>query len=500
MKTLHTVVFALLILPAAHPARAQDALDQLDMDAHQALDQNNAAEAEKDWRELLRIDPKNATAWYNLASTLYDEDGDREKALAAVAQAIRYAPQDPDAYDLRAELYYARVRDPDLPANTINDAILHHEWFDKAVADSAQAIRLRLKGEEHPVEWLKQKAGLARSGCPYEAIACWNAFIALRPGDIAGYLARAEARKETGDITGALADYAAAIRIDPKSGDAHLNRAYLYLDDFKNGRALDLAKGAADLDMVVRLGVPDKGIYLYRGETYEKMGRNREALADFTEAIRLGLERNGREDRALLYGKLNQWDNADAEYTRLIDIAGTSWYYFQRGRARCHLGNWDGAIPDLDTAISTDNGANRVYSAVFMRGCAYYYKGQWDKALAEFNTIVSPADWRGRRAAAWIYATCPDAKYRDAEKALDLSLQYCAVSQWNNARGIDIAAAAYAESGKWAAAVNFEKMALKLAAKKSDGSAAAMQSHLALYEQKKPMREENGPQIRFDIE
>lgn len=90
---------------------------------------------------------------------------------------------------------------------------------------------------------------------------------------------------------------------------------------------------------------------------------------------------------------------------------------------------------------------------------------------------------------AWILATCPEAEYRDGNKALELSLQLLKVNE-NDPTNLDNLAAAYAEIGDFGAAISTQQKAieaLKMSAEitKTD----EFMQRLQTYEQKRAYRE-----------
>ena len=62
---------------------------------------------------------------------------------------------------------------------------------------------------------------------------------------------------------------------------------------------------------------------------------------------------------------------------------------------------------------------------------------------------------------AWLLATCTDKRYRDGKKALELATKSCELTEWKNCYSLATLAGAYAETGDFDKAVQWEEMALK---------------------------------------
>ena len=93
------------------------------------------------------------------------------------------------------------------------------------------------------------------------------------------YVERGLRKEQAGDFTGAIADYSAAIVIEPKSAGAHYYRAFLYsgLGRFK--------EAIADLDIVIKGSPNSVAAYLARGDAHADLGHTKEAVADYDKAI-----------------------------------------------------------------------------------------------------------------------------------------------------------------------------------------------------------------------
>jgi len=123
------------------------------------------------------------------------------------------------------------------------------------------------------------------------------------------------------------------------------------------------------------------------------------------------------------------------------------------------------------------------------RGDAWYAKKKYDKAIPDYNEAVrlDPKNTNAYGGRAWLWATCPDAKYRDGKKAVESATTAAELTEWKDAYSLGSLAAARAEAGDFTAAVLSQTKANALysdAEDKKNGDA-----RLKLYREKKPYRE-----------
>ncbi|MCX7590983.1 MAG: tetratricopeptide repeat protein, partial [Kiritimatiellae bacterium] len=94
---------------------------------------------------------------------------------------------------------------------------------------------------------------------------------------------------------------------------------------------------------------------------------------------------------------------------------------------------------------------------------------------------------------AWRLATCPDDSVRDGTQAVGYAETLCRVTEWSNVQALDCLAAAYAESGKFDAALATLEKAIALA--KNSQEAGPMipeiRSRLELYQRSQPFRDKS---------
>ncbi len=86
---------------------------------------------------------------------------------------------------------------------------------------------------------------------------------------------------------------------------------------------------------------------------------------------------------------------------------------------------------------------------------------------------------------AWIRATCAESRFRSGAQAVELATKACTLTNWTNPeRPPDTLAAAYAESGDFDSAMDYETKAIE--ANLSDSAALkSAKERLALYERGK---------------
>jgi hypothetical protein len=96
-------------------------------------------------------------------------------------------------------------------------------------------------------------------------------------------------------------------------------------------------------------------------------------------------------------------------------------------------------------------------------------------------------DWSYNQIA-WIKATCPEASLRDGKEAVSAASKACELTEWKNFDWIDTLAAAYAETGDFKRAVQFEEQALRTGIP-PESDQKEMRERLSLYKQSRPFRD-----------
>ncbi len=255
-----------------------------------------------------------------------------------------------------------------------------------------------------------------------------------------------------------------------------------------------------------------------RASAWRFRGEYDAALKDMNEAIRLSPNSAAFNNRGLIWHAKRDFDRAIADFSKAIEQGGAS-ALNHVNRANSWL-----AKKDLDNALADGARALEIHptypEAFRVRGLAWLAKNEFDKALADLNRVIEldakHADAFAERAAAWTgknllakalddfnqalrlepnnvfvtasaalwLASCPDAKYRDGKRALELAKNAQQLER-NNSLALQALAAAHAELGQFAEAVRWQEQALLDLLLKDDAEA---RSRLASYQDKKPLR------------
>ena len=161
--------------------------------------------------------------------------------------------------------------------------------------------------------------------------------------------------------------------------------------------------------------------------------------------------------------------------------------FFNRGIDWSHKKDNDHAIKDYDEAIRLDPKFSFPFNN---RGVAWSEKKDYDRASKDYDEAIR-LDFKLVSAInnkAWLLASCPVKRYRDGKKAVELATKACELTQWKVCQVFDILAAAYAETGDFDKAIEWEEKALKDEEyEKKYGNEA--RERLNLYQDKKPFRD-----------
>jgi tetratricopeptide (TPR) repeat protein len=192
----------------------------------------------------------------------------------------------------------------------------------------------------------------------------------------------------------------------------------------------------------------------------------------------------GRYDEAITH---YQWD---LNYDGHDDLA-------QEGIFRALLaeGHLDVAIAHL-MKFATPTPRNSQFICFFEQlGSLRYKRGERSEGIAMLKEVVriSPENIAALNDLAWMLATAPENSLRDGKKSIVFALQAVQMTGGSDPTMLDTLAAAYAETGDYAKALETARSALKftqaIGGHENEDLAATLRREISLYELRKPLRE-----------
>jgi tetratricopeptide (TPR) repeat protein len=370
-------------------------LDPKDKDAHGGLglacfDRGRWDEAIAAYRSLVRLKPDDADRHAYLGSAFLRK-GALDEANGAAREAIRLQP----SY-FRGHLFLAR-------------ALLAQRRTDEAIAEFREAIRLQ-KGSGDAHEGLGE--ALVQKGQLDDAIACFRKAVEFEPKFAIAHNNLGFYLQKQGQLDEAIACYKKAIEIDSKDAIVHDNLGFALK---KQGK---LDEAIAEYREAIRLK-PD---YANARRNLDNALMAQRAIDEATKAIELHPnDWNPWNQRASAYFQQQRWDRAVADYSKAIELnpdVHTNWLH--RGHAHMALKEWDRAVADLSGLLKRFPGDS---NALYHRAWARESLGQWSEAIADYSEAVelAPHNDTANGRLAWVLATCPDVKLRDADRAVELA-------------------------------------------------------------------------------
>ncbi len=266
------------------------------------------------------------------------------------------------------------------------------------------------------------------------------------------------------------------------SASAYLHRgiAHFQLDD--------LDKAQADFEEAIRRGTKDGAVYINLGHVLQQRGLTQEALANYSKGIELSPDLAiSYIERSSILMEMKQFPEAAADIEKAIALEPTSTEaYNNRGVLHQLQGRHEDSVKDFTKAIALDSKDSSAYAN---RGFVLEQLGRYAEALADFDAalVIDPHAEEIANDAAWLLATCPDAKIRNPARAIELANRACSATNRENGLHLDTLATALAAAQKYDEAVKVGEEALELL--KADNQAIDVHARLELFRQKKPFVE-----------
>ncbi len=220
-----------------------------------------------------------------------------------------------------------------------------------------------------------------------QAVADFTAAIELDPFNAGAYIGRGEAYDHWQQRDRAVQEYGMAIKhltesisLDSQNVKALLERAYAYQ------HLGEIDKSIQDLDSAIGLEPDNPWTYQSRAGLNLQRGEIDSAIRDLDTAIRLDPSLTySYSSRGGSYAQSGDYDKALMDYDMAVSLnPNFRWAYGNRGNVYSELGDYERAIQDYGRAI-----AIRPYSAAYInRGIAYYHLGEYDNAIQDYSSAI----------------------------------------------------------------------------------------------------------------
>jgi len=466
-----------------------------------------------DETEALRLNPKLTFA-YEGRAWAHHENGERDKELADLNEALRRPSNSEYAYHARGMIYYDR------------------KDYDRALPDFEEAVRCNPASVEPLL--MRARCYLAKDELD-PALASFDAAISMDPENARTYEERARVYKRKGEQEKSAQDLAQAAQLtkttakpDDSTSDTdsklHLLmlRQHAAYDAHNFDRAIEIVNEA-----IATKPNPEwtSQFVMDRGNTYSAKGDKKKAMSDYDEAIVLNPKNGGAYvNRARLLGRDRHYAEALKDYDAAIKLNPQQWEaYYNRAVDLQECGKATDALADLDKVIAlnptfvsaylrrADIHMRRHETEEAIRDCdaaasvepmsvvpyraratAHLYRKDYPSAIHDLETAAGleknqPEAWLN--SLAWLWATCPDSRARDGQKAITAAKKACELTKWMVWENIDTLAAAYAEAGQFPDAIKYQKKAIAMAPR-DNKSVPGMRARLKLYQRHEAYRED----------
>ena len=467
-----------------------------------------APEAVEQYQKAVTIRPQFVQAWNNLGYALL-QSGRVDEAIAQFQKALEIQPDFADAdYNLGVALDQKGLLDeaidqfrktlgiqPDYPAayNNLGNALLQKGNVDEAITCYQKA--LAIKPDDAKARY-NLGSILAQQGRVDEAIAHFKRALEIKPEDAEVHGNLGNALLQKGQVDEAIAHFQKALEIKPDSAEAHYNLGNALLQKGQVNEATEQFQKALEIkpdsaeacynlgNALFQRGRVDEAIVCYQKvlkikpdhvETHINLGsallqkkRVDEAVEQFQQAINIQpASAQAHYDLSQVLFSKGQLDEAIAHLEKALEIRPDyAKAHASLGVALLQKGRADEAITHFQEAVEIQPLNAEFHNHL---GYALLQKGRLDEATAHLQEALKihpdyPEAGHNLARVAWLLATSPEASVRNGAKAIALAGQ---VEQLSGGRDPLInmtLAAAYAEAGRFAEAIETAQHAQQLAA------------------------------------
>ncbi len=258
--------------------------------------------------DVLKYHPDKSMIW-QMKSTLYCINNQREPALKAAERAIRYDPRNFQAWQIKAEIYKFQGNYP--------KALAAIEKVLEELPESAYALSIQSQ--------VYQKMGFQT-----EALDVMNRAVSLDPQNADIFARRGKLLWNNNQFEEALSDLNTAIEMENRGNVDYRVRGILY-------QSLDRMQDAlADFTFCIDRDPGDLNALMLRGELLAEIDVTEDAIHDFTRALEIAPQHKpALQGRVMAYASLNRFTEALDDLKRILTLQQEEddalWLYYMIG-------------------------------------------------------------------------------------------------------------------------------------------------------------------------
>lgn len=426
--------------------------------------------------EDVQSHPDDAERWGKLGMNFYIHEYE-EAAIVCYQEAHKL-----DAYEFRWPYFcgyaMAQIKNPDAAI-----------WFEKSLSIQERYAPAHVRFGEALLS-LDQTEMARRS---------FKNALKLDKRLSHAYLGDGKAAYAQNDLDKAVKQLETAIQINPGHRDAYGLLVNCYRELQQPEKVTEYAALQEKypqklvMDEAILAELTNEGVSAYwyreRGKAYMRQKMNEQAAAEFKRALEIAPDAQLYHDRGIVLSRLNRLPDAVESFRLAVEMEPDNVPFLSNfGTALCRLEQFDEGVTYLKKA----NDMDPTYRNACINLADYYTRvNRWQDAVSVYRRSVK-ADTANHIFTfnlAWLLSTAPDASARNGKEALRYAEKLSERSRQENAKVLDVLAAAYAESGQFRRALSTIEQAITLAEGQSDNALAeTFKRRKAQYQQQRPWR------------
>ena len=227
------------------------------------------------------------------------------------------------------------------------------------------------------------------------------------------------------------------------------------------------------------------------GYALDQHGKSDEAIINYSKALQINPDyKEAHNNLGDTLARQGNFKDAIYHYNQALRIdPNYVASHNNLGIVLARQGNFKDAVYHYKQALKSNSKYARAY---YNLGKIFTNQGKIEDAILNYRKALhfSPNMTQALYNLSWISATYKDEKFRNGEEAVRLAEKLCQITQYNQPLALDALAAAYAESGRFDAAVLTAQKGLKLALLCGPKELAlGFKKRLQLYQAGRPYRQ-----------